>query len=196
MRIYHYDDKTGLLVGETDAREDPREKGRFLIPRNATDEQPPTPPQGHVVIRENDAWTTRESDIGKPYWEGRAGKEKTADAHIFTLPRNATFTPPPDPEAELVDGVWNVPTEQEKVDKWRSETSVSRFQFVEALRDAGQLQTFIDAANAIGGRDMRAFEQVTEVRRNSSFIEAVRVQVGATQEAVDNLFTAAQAIVE
>jgi len=85
---------------------------------------------------------------------------------------------------------------ERETQEFRKHAKVSRFQFLEALRDAGQLQTFIDAAQAVGGRDLRAFEQVTEVRRNSNFIEAVRVQVGATQEAVDNLFKAAQAIAE
>jgi len=79
---------------------------------------------------------------------------------------------------------------------WRNATKVTRFQFIEALRDAGQLQGFINAARAVAGKDKRAFEQVTEVRRNAKFIEAVRQQVGASQEAVDNLFKAAQAIEE
>jgi len=128
-----------------------------------------------------------------------------AELEAIGLCRPAPFDPLPEGHiavegSERVEVVGGVPKQvrdtMPAIEAERAKMKVSRFQFTEALRDAGQLQNFINAAQAVGGRDMRAFEQVTEVRRNSNFIEAVRVQVGATQEAVDNLFVAAQAIVE
>jgi len=126
-----------------------------------------------------------------------------ADLEAIGLYRPLEADPIPDgyrslgESVEIVDGVPKVVHSlADNTQFWRAETVVSRFQFTEALRDAGQLQTFIDAARAVSGKDRRAFEQVTEVRRNAKFIEAVRQQVGASQEAVDNLFKAAQAIEE
>lgn len=41
-KVYSYDGKTGLYVGETVADESPLEPGVFLIPRHATEQEPPS----------------------------------------------------------------------------------------------------------------------------------------------------------
>jgi len=41
MKVYHFDGKTGLYVGEGVADESPLQPGAFLIPRFATTAEPP-----------------------------------------------------------------------------------------------------------------------------------------------------------
>jgi hypothetical protein len=40
-KVFSYDGKTGLYVGESVADESPLEPGVFLIPRHATEQEPP-----------------------------------------------------------------------------------------------------------------------------------------------------------
>ena len=53
QKIYHYHQKTGEYLKVSDAREDPRVPGRFLIPAFATVDVPITPELGSVAVFQN-----------------------------------------------------------------------------------------------------------------------------------------------
>lgn len=58
MKIYHYDQKTGIYMGEGLADESPLEPGEFLIPAHATNVAPPDEiPMGHALFFRGDSWS-------------------------------------------------------------------------------------------------------------------------------------------
>lgn len=59
MKVYHYDETTGELLGEGEARPDPMEPGRWLIPAHATTETPPEPKEGEMRCFDGTAWVFR-----------------------------------------------------------------------------------------------------------------------------------------
>jgi hypothetical protein len=60
MKVYHYDEKTGELLGDGDARPDPMEPGRWLIPAFATTVAPPEAQEGKMRCFDGSAWVYRE----------------------------------------------------------------------------------------------------------------------------------------
>lgn len=60
MKIFHYDEQTGELIGEGVADPDPLDVGNWLIPAHATDIEPPNEVTGstrHFIAR---GWEYRE----------------------------------------------------------------------------------------------------------------------------------------
>lgn len=56
-KVFSYDGKTGLYVGETVADESPLEPGVFLIPRHATEVEPPeSVAAGFAPFWRSDRW--------------------------------------------------------------------------------------------------------------------------------------------
>lgn len=54
--IYHYDGATGVLTGSSEARVDPLEPTRVLVPARATTVAPPPVPEGKVARFNGGAW--------------------------------------------------------------------------------------------------------------------------------------------
>ena len=75
MKIYHYN-KDGVYIKESSARPDPLEKGKFLIPSNATTEKPLVCSKSEEVYFTN-KWNTRIKKIEQPTkyhtWDDKTG---------------------------------------------------------------------------------------------------------------------------
>lgn len=56
MKVYHHDETTGELLGEGEARPDPMEPGRWLIPAFATTVTPPEAQPGQMRCFDGIAW--------------------------------------------------------------------------------------------------------------------------------------------
>ena len=75
MDIYHYN-KDGVYIKSGVARSDPLEKGKFLIPANATTEEPPVCSKSEEVYFTN-KWNTRIKKTEQPTkyhtWDDKTG---------------------------------------------------------------------------------------------------------------------------
>lgn len=58
--IYHYQQDSGEFLGAGEARPDPMEPGRWLIPAWATTVQPPQPMEGKFRAFNGVAWEYRD----------------------------------------------------------------------------------------------------------------------------------------
>jgi hypothetical protein len=66
MKIYNYAFDTGLLLGESNADESPLEPGVWLIPANATTEQPLQAQDGKTVHFVNSVWVYQDIPTPEP----------------------------------------------------------------------------------------------------------------------------------
>ena len=71
MKIHHIHPETGIYCTTTDARENPREKGEFLIPANSTTKEPLKPKAGYAVVfnKDVDGWEYIEDLRFTPHWD-------------------------------------------------------------------------------------------------------------------------------
>lgn len=76
MRIYDYDKYTGEIASYDgrEAREDPLEPGRFLIPKFATDIRPPKPHRGTTAVFKDSRWSEVADHRGKTYYSKETGE--------------------------------------------------------------------------------------------------------------------------
>lgn len=56
LKIYHYDPRTGDLLGEGKADPDPLDKGNWLIPAHATSIEPPAAAKDKVTRFDGSKW--------------------------------------------------------------------------------------------------------------------------------------------
>jgi hypothetical protein len=75
MKIYHYSKKTGEFVSEGDARPDPKEKGRFLIPAGATDKKPMPAPPNKTPVYDN-GWSLVDDYRGEVFFDPNGAEKK------------------------------------------------------------------------------------------------------------------------
>lgn len=66
MKIHHYDQNTGEYLGEGVADADPLEQGRWLIPANATNVQPPEHVEGSTRHFVAGGWEYRDIPVIVP----------------------------------------------------------------------------------------------------------------------------------
>ena len=64
MKLYNYNAFTKEFTKATDAKESPLEKGQFLIPANATVEEPPETREGYVSLWNGSEWVLTEDNRG------------------------------------------------------------------------------------------------------------------------------------
>lgn len=66
MKIFHYSEQDGQLIGATSAIESPLEQGVFLIPAHATELQPLTEQDGFTVNFNGIEWEYRAIQVPVP----------------------------------------------------------------------------------------------------------------------------------
>lgn len=103
MKIYHYHFKTGefLSTGEADA--DPMVEGNYLIPANATTEEPPEAEENKVLVFSDGNWSLVDDYRGTTYWTDYQTSFTISEIGV-TVPDDAYLEQPeaPEPTAEEV----------------------------------------------------------------------------------------------
>jgi len=101
--IYNYHPETKIFMGETFARPNPLEKGKWLIPKYATEIKPPSVSQEEVAVfnEENQQWYTEKNHIGEIVYDKKT-KEPFEIGFPGSIPERYTDKYPPDD-----DFVWN-----------------------------------------------------------------------------------------
>lgn len=102
MIIYRFDKRTGEYAGQHEAREDPREPGRYLIPGGATEQEPPAFDAGQVAVFDGTGWQVEEDHRGEVWYDVR---RKVEIKEIGPVPDGLLAEPEPLPE----------PTRDEKI---------------------------------------------------------------------------------
>lgn len=92
MKIYDYD-KDGVFLGERDARRDPRNPDRWVIPGNATTDPLPDHEEGKWPVRQDDDWVLVEDHRGETYW--LADRSEHVVTGLGPLPDGALTEMPP-----------------------------------------------------------------------------------------------------
>lgn len=65
MTVYHYDGVSREFLGTGTADVSPLEPGVYLIPANATTNQPPEPQEGYACVWDGKAWAQEEDHRGE-----------------------------------------------------------------------------------------------------------------------------------
>lgn len=103
-RIYHYDEN-GVLTGSSEARTDPRDPARILIPRGATVTVPPLTFDDQAAMFLDDAWFVVEDHRGKTVYS-KSDKSEFVIDQLGPIPETHTPIPPGE------RSVWNIDTNQ------------------------------------------------------------------------------------
>lgn len=83
ITVYTYDPITKEYRGATQALEDPKHPGRYLIPAFATEIEPPTPGENQKVVWGGEAWQLE--DIPQPEPEPEPTEEELRRREIWRL---------------------------------------------------------------------------------------------------------------
>lgn len=102
MQVFHYHPDTGEFIGQSAARPNPLEAGRFLVPRHATTQEVPKGEPDQVAVYEAGQWVARPDFRGVIYWT-REGEERQIAQIGETVPADALDAPPdlPAPPPDL-----------------------------------------------------------------------------------------------
>jgi len=97
MKIYNYDKSTKEFISESIARENPLEKGKYLVPANATDVPVIQSKEGYArVFNENKkAWEYVEDHRGTVVYS-TATKEKSEVSYLGEIKEGFTTVEPPE----------------------------------------------------------------------------------------------------
>lgn len=95
MKIYNYHPTAFEFLHESIADPDPLDKGKFLIPANATTKEPPKVKEGHVLVFENNEWIEKENHKGKIIYTNE-NKEGYQITELGALPENSSLIAPPE----------------------------------------------------------------------------------------------------
>lgn len=101
MKIYHYRATNGEFIFESEARRDPLELGRFLVPANATTIAPPTVAPNQVAVWSGSAWTVAVDYRGAYYDYDR--NLVTIDEIGVEIPAGWTVEPREDTAEEALE---------------------------------------------------------------------------------------------
>lgn len=64
--IYNYDETTGQYISFSQARIDPRNPDRVLMPANSTEIEPPVTPEGKYAVFDGEAWGLLDIPVEAP----------------------------------------------------------------------------------------------------------------------------------
>lgn len=97
MKIYHYHFSTGefLSIGEADA--DPMVEGNYLIPANATTEEPPEAEDNKARVFIDGSWSLVDDYRGTTYWTDYQTSFTISEIGV-TVPDDASLEQPDEPE--------------------------------------------------------------------------------------------------
>lgn len=109
MNIYNYHPSTREYLGASEAKIDPRETAKagenvYLIPANATTDQPPESGTNQRARRNGDDWELVDDYRGQSYWNKDTGVEITITELGITIPNDSPTQAPP---AGMFNPVWN-----------------------------------------------------------------------------------------
>lgn len=105
MKIYNYNPLNGELISEGQARPDPLEPGRFLIPANATIIEPSSE-EGKVSCFINGEWINKEEIRGKKYWDKETGLSIEVGDLDFIASEALTDVPRPSENHKWANDSW------------------------------------------------------------------------------------------
>lgn len=100
MNIYHYHPDTFEYLGASEARIDPLETVKagettYLIPANATGEEPPQAGSNQIARRIDDAWELVDDYRDHEYWDPMTGAKITIAEIGVTIPDGYPTQAPP-----------------------------------------------------------------------------------------------------
>lgn len=96
MKIYHFSPRTSELLSESDARCDPLEPDRYLIPAFATNVAPPVTSEIETAVFNGSAWEIMPDLRGTEYWLAY-GDKRTISEIGETVPDGALLSEPSQP---------------------------------------------------------------------------------------------------
>lgn len=104
MKIYRYHRNTHEFLGESDAKKDPLDKNKYLIPKNATTKSAPNTSNNEVAVFKNDTWQKKKDFRGTEYWETDGTKVIISEIDVEMPSGKATIPPPTDFKIPFWDG--------------------------------------------------------------------------------------------
>jgi len=109
MNIYRYHPDTYEYLGTSGARIDPLETAKrgeevYLIPANATPDQPPQAGANQAARRISSAWELVDDYRGQEYWHKDTGEKITITDLGVTIPDEYPLQAPP---AGMYDPIWD-----------------------------------------------------------------------------------------
>lgn len=176
--IVYQTDHDGYFIAPVEADPDPKTPGNWLIPRGCVGTEPPALAANEAARWVGGAWQTIPDHRGTVYWLADGSRHEITERGI-TPPVGALDQAPQLPPT--------VPT------------TVTMRQARRALYDAGLLDQ-VNAAvaafpGAIGDKARIDWEFAQDVKRDDPIVQTLIPSLGLTSQQLDDLFTAAKAIV-
>lgn len=108
MRIYNYDPKTKLYLGESEATPNPLEPGEFLIPAHATTVKPTI--EGKTIAWGGKTWVEVEDFRGRILYSKETGDSVRVET-VEPPEELTTLKPPEDRPTKFQNGTWETDEE-------------------------------------------------------------------------------------
>jgi len=109
MQAYSYHPVTKIFSGEISCQKSPLEEGVYLLPANATVEEPPVSSKNEIAVFVDGAWSIVPDYRGKTIYHERDSRETDIIKVLgAVLPDEWTMVSPPDNEKHyvMIDGIW------------------------------------------------------------------------------------------
>lgn len=173
MKIHHYHPVTGEFKGTTDARPDPLDKGKFLMPANSTTKTPPAGQTGKARLFDivTAKWTKITDHRGETWYRAH-GESVVVDFLGDPAAQGLTSTEPAAPEptasqvkAEAYRRIVTIAPE------WKQRNMTAHgVALLSKLQDGGTLTAEEQAAKTA---NLAIWAQVEAIRARSDEIEAM-----------------------
>lgn len=158
-KIYHYSSKTGELLAQGFADENPLDKSQPLIPANATILEPQNTTNGKTVIFDGSSWSLIDDYRGRLVYDKSNPNESKEIKELGAIPDGWTLKEPPEYSVWNVNAQdWEYSQELERPDK---EASVRSQRDTIVDRVSREINRLEDA-----GKDATAWRQYRVALRN------------------------------